>query len=95
MDIDPVARVTKVSTNQSRGCEHCSYSISYEDLPGAINRYISAHGYKLLHVGSETITSHDGTPRHTTIAMLGSENPPPLRDMSAVVISLSEVGEDL
>jgi len=29
------------------------------------------HGYKLLHVGQETITDSDGKPWHTTVAILG------------------------
>ena len=53
-------------------CEHCEYKIGTSDrLAIAVNHYILEHGYKLLHVGTETYRSSDGTPWHVTVAILG------------------------
>ena len=81
MSIETVARTTKVSTDVSGMCEHCEFSISSDDLPGAINHYISEHGYRLLHVGTETTHDSEHQPWHTTIAVLGTDQPPPIREI--------------
>jgi hypothetical protein len=35
------------------------------------NHLLSAHGWRLLHVGQETTRDLDGTPWHQTVAVLG------------------------
>ncbi len=40
-------------------------------LAESINHYIEMHGYKLLHVGTETIHDDQGEPWHTTVSVLG------------------------
>ena len=64
-------------------CERCSESI--ENLADAINHCINAHGYKLIHVGTETaVDDVEGTPTpiHATVAVLGSDKKPPRRKKS-------------
>ena len=59
--------VVYLSTNISKGCEHCRDPIPYGEGAGIgewINHYIG-HGYKLLHVGSET----DGEFTYTVAVM--------------------------
>ena len=74
--------VTYVSTNIGRSCEHCGYEIGYStgrhDLADSINHYIQKHGYKLLHVGTETSHDDHGKPWHSTDAVLGSMDVPPM-----------------
>ena len=70
--IQGVSHVVQIDTNTTGGCEHCNASIGgRESLAESINHYIEQHGYKLLHVGSQTSHGPDGTPWHDTIALLG------------------------
>lgn len=63
--------VVHITTDVSKGCEHCHFTIGSDRLAESINHYISEHGYKLLHVGQETTSDQDGKPWHTTAAVLG------------------------
>jgi hypothetical protein len=82
-----VKRTTEVSSNISRGCEHCGHSIGGEDnVADSINHYIEAHGYRLLHVGPQTHVGHDGKPYHTTVAVLGHDDPPEVMPPPQVII---------
>jgi len=66
-----VNHVVHISTDESKGCEHCAFRIGTDNFAESINHYISDHGYKLLHVGQET--SHDsmGNPFQLTVAVVG------------------------
>ena len=66
-----VDHVVYVSTNIGTGCEHCRTSIGLEHFAESINHYIEQHGYKLLHVGTETSHDNDGKPWHISVAVLG------------------------
>ena len=66
-----ISHVVHLSTNIGKGCEHCGTFIDSEDLAKSINHYITTHGYRLLHTGSETIHGSDGKPWHTTVAIVG------------------------
>jgi|ERR1043166_2927009 hypothetical protein len=82
MDITTVKRTTTVSSNIGRGCEHCGASIGSDRDDGitqSINHYINDHGYKLLHVGTETHHGPDGKPWHHTVAVLGHDKPPAIQ----------------
>jgi hypothetical protein len=79
--MENIRRTTEVSSNIGRGCEHCRYGIGAmgsEDITDGINHFIEAHGYRLLHVGTETSHGPNGEPWHNTVAVLGHDNPPPL-----------------
>lgn len=66
-----------LSTNIGRQCEHCEEWTGADpegatDLAESINHYINEHGYRLLHVGTET--NRDGDEKelwYSTIAILG------------------------
>ena len=64
-------QVVKLSSNISETCKHCNTQLKGEDLDDSINHYIKEHGYKILHVGSETSESYDGKLWIHTVAMLG------------------------
>ena len=66
-----INHIIYISTNIGTGCEHCNARIGLEKLAESINHYIEKHGYKLLHVGTETICDKNGNPSHTTIALVG------------------------
>ena len=66
-----INHVIHISTDVSKGCEHCHFLIGGSlRFAESINHYIEQHGYKLLHVGSETTGDCD-TPWNTTVAVVG------------------------
>ena len=65
-----VHHVVHVSTDIERRCEFCSEPIGGDRFPDSINHYIREHGYRLLHVGTETADT-DGGLWHSTVAVLG------------------------
>jgi hypothetical protein len=66
-----INHVVYISTNIGTTCEHCDTSIGIDNYANSINHYIKAHGYKLLHVGTETGEDYQGNPHHSTIAIVG------------------------
>jgi hypothetical protein len=80
--MENVTRTTQVSSSIGRACEHCNdlnASRSSDDISDSVNHYIQSHGYHLLHVGTQTSHDSDGKPWHSTIAVLGHPNPPPVK----------------
>lgn len=67
---EDVKHVVQISTDTMTGCEHCNEKIGHERFAESINHYIEQHGYKLLHVGTETTHGDEG-PWHSTVAILG------------------------
>ena len=68
---DDVTHVVYISTNIGKGCEHCDEAFRNDSVAESINHYIEAHGYRLLHVGTDTNRTSDGDLWHSTIAILG------------------------
>ena len=67
-----IKHIVEVSTNIGRHCEHCTKMMGLDNFTESVNHYIDEHGYKLLHVGTETgRNSDDGSPWHSTAAILG------------------------
>jgi hypothetical protein len=71
-----VRHAVHISTNIGTSYKHCNERIGAvglgdHQLAESINHYIGQHGYKLPHVGTETIDDRDGKPWHTTVAVLG------------------------
>ena len=66
-----ICHVVHISTGIAKHCEHCSKWIGAERFAESINHYIEVHGYKLLHIGTETTRNDEGKPWHTTVAVLG------------------------
>lgn len=88
-----IGRVTYLSTNIGRGCEHCGHPVGCPmdgryDLADSINHFIAQHGYRLLHVGTETSYDGDGKPWHSTVAVLGAADvPAPLPDPGPITLT--------
>jgi hypothetical protein len=82
--LNSTGRVARLSSNELSLCEHCEFSPP--DVGKAINHYTAEHGYRLLHVGSETERDSNGDPWHSTVAILGTDNPPPMRRLAKVII---------
>ena len=68
--------IVHISTSVTTGCKLCGERIGGDHFADSVNHYLQRHSYKLLHVGSETITSNDGKPCHATVAVLGEEKQP-------------------
>lgn len=66
--IKHVVRITKDWAVCELGCDRADIGRGLDEV---INHYIEKHAYKLLHIGTETSLSDDGTPAHTTVAFLG------------------------
>ncbi len=66
-----VQHVVYVSTNISSGCQHCHQQIDGEEFAESVNHYIQQHGYRLLHVGSQTDRGDRDELWHFTVAVLG------------------------
>jgi hypothetical protein len=66
-----VNHVVYISTDESKGCDHCDFRVGFENFAESINHYIDAHGYKLLHVGQESSRDINGNPFHLTVAVVG------------------------
>ena len=69
---DGVTHVVHISTNIGTSCKHCTQQVGLDRLAESINHYIKKHGYKLLHVGTETSHDQVGKPWHSTVAVLGN-----------------------
>jgi hypothetical protein len=66
-----IKHVVYVSTGEQKECEHCGESVGGSLFAKAVNHYIEEHGYKLLHIGTDTNWSDEGTPWHDTVAVVG------------------------
>jgi hypothetical protein len=47
--------------------------VGLDRFPESVNHYIEQHGYRLLHIGTETTDDSKANPWHCTIAVLGKE----------------------
>lgn len=64
--------IVHISTDVSMGCEHCHFNIGGpNNLAESVNHYVEKHGYKILHIGTETISGPRDEAWHTTVAVLG------------------------
>ena len=73
---DGVQHVVQVDSNTGGRCKICNASFCGSDedelsLAEPINHYIKEHGYRLLHVGTETTHSEAGKLWYVTVAVLG------------------------
>lgn len=65
--------VVYLSSDVKKGCEHCNEPIPFGDSADIgiwVNHYIN-HGYKLLHIGTESSWNHEGAPWNSTVAVMG------------------------
>lgn len=80
-----VKRTVALSSHARRGCDHCEEVLD-DNVSASINHFIEFHGYRLLNVGTETSRDADGNVRHSTVAILGHHDPPPLHMPSEIRI---------
>lgn len=73
MPIEDVRNVVYVSTDSFGSCKHCATTIDGRNFAEGVNHYLTAHGYKLLHIGQETTEDRNGNPWQKTVALLGRE----------------------
>lgn len=64
-----ITEVMQITPESIRQCEPCMYLP--KNLADAINHYISHHGYRLLHVGSNAGPDKGGNMVSDIIALLG------------------------
>jgi hypothetical protein len=70
-----VQHLVQLSSNEPGPCEECDdwhWSLDYSIIEHA-NHYISAHGYRVLHVGQETSRNDDGL-WHSTVIVLATSD---------------------
>lgn len=68
-----IEHIVQVNTVVEMRCEHCDFwTGGSERFAQSLNHYIEAHGYRLLHVGSDTSTNlEDGSAWPFTVGILG------------------------
>ena len=62
--------------NRTKRCDLCMKKLRADELQEGVNHYLNEHGYKLLHVGTETISDARGDKYHTTVAIVGWRDSP-------------------
>jgi hypothetical protein len=72
-----VKRTVALSSRRKHACDHCELVLD-DNVSASINHFIEVHGYRLLNVGTETSRDPDGNVHHSTVAVLGHHDPPPL-----------------
>jgi hypothetical protein len=74
-----VRHIVHLDTLHKIRCEHCDFGDCWPRVTfaEAVNHYIEAHGYRLLHIGTEIDSEGDVSPRPITVAVLGHDSPPP------------------
>jgi hypothetical protein len=90
-NITTVKETVSLSSNITQGCPYCDTGIHHERLNEGINHFLEAHGFTLLHVGSEWGRDSDGTSIHHTVAVLGTDNPPARKPPVKVVVMGKEI----
>jgi hypothetical protein len=66
-----ISHVVHISTDIEKSCEHCSFPLKSDKFAESINHYIEQHGYRLLHVGTETVRDYEEKLCHISVAILG------------------------
>jgi hypothetical protein len=84
MSLADTKHIVKISTNIGCGCEHCDFYVDPENFADSVNHYVSDHGYSIIYIGQESIPGEGAY--HTTVAILGTDNPPPLKPPMVLAI---------
>jgi len=66
-----MTHIVHAVTHMRKSCPHCRKI--FNDFDEDVNHYIKEHGYKLLHVGTETQNDNEGRLWQSTAAVLGRE----------------------
>jgi hypothetical protein len=65
-----INNVIRLSTRYTLQCDYCTFRVAGECITEMINHYIQEHGFKLLHVGTETTLGTEPL-FYATVAVLG------------------------
>ena len=65
--------IVKLSTDLSTACDECHYSVG-RDIGRDVDHYVTEHGYRILHVGQETVDGGDHGHCQATVVVLGVED---------------------
>ena len=69
--LETIQKVVWVSSDSGEGCHYCDSQLGLDvRIDEKINHYIG-HGYKLLHIGTETKQEDKGQLWYRTVAVLG------------------------
>lgn len=68
---EDINHVVHISTEYGASCEHCNMRIGFDNFAESINHYIEKHGYRLLHVGTETSYVDDKGLKDNSVAIVG------------------------
>ena len=66
-----VRHLVEINSDETKGCEHCAFSVGPTNFAESINHFIEQHGYKLLHIGPQTTRDEMGNLWHLTVAIVG------------------------
>ncbi len=66
-----INEVLHINTEESTKCEPCDQTFNYDNFAGAMNHYMKNHGYRILHIGTETNLDGQGRIWNRTAAVLG------------------------
>lgn len=94
MEFIDAKHVIKLSTNVSFGCPFCGKWFEAEDIDKGINHYLQEHNAKLLHVGAEAFVDEDGHTAHQTVALIGLDQAPPLRELTPFNVQINLTDKD-
>jgi hypothetical protein len=71
---DEISHVMHITSGAGASCEHCDALFESTRFSQAVNHYIADHGYRVLHVGSESAAAGAaGEPIINTVAVLGKQ----------------------
>lgn len=66
-----ISHAVHISTNTATGCKHCRFSIDGKRFEESVNHYVEEHGYKVLHIVTETDRDFLGQSRRYSLAVVG------------------------
>ena len=82
----PVRAILTISSDAAGACPLCrDYTLDGVDHFDAAVNHVLAHGWILLHLGSQDLTEADGATYRTTIAVLGDSSDAASSTTSAAV----------
>jgi S-adenosylmethionine:tRNA-ribosyltransferase-isomerase (queuine synthetase) len=67
--MEDIEHVVHLSSETVQGCIECVSTLP-DNVGEQINHYLD-HGYRILHIGTETTRAFEGDVFHNTVALLG------------------------
>jgi hypothetical protein len=71
-ELGNIGRVVHISTSTVARCHFCEKVIGGSDnFESSTEHYMTQHGFRILHIGTETSRTPNGELWHSTVAVLG------------------------